>query len=106
MGGHVRSDTRPRTGNSIVNEPEAVTVRTIFNEFLRLGNVHSLQEWLREKTSRADVVTTFSRSAVHDAAHPHYIGLIKHKKGKYPRATCIIDRETGQGHRCSTTTFR
>ena len=40
MGGNVPLATRAQDRKLVVNEPEAATVRTIFNEFLRLGSVH------------------------------------------------------------------
>jgi len=56
MGGTVPLGYTAQDRKLIVNEPEAVTVRTIFNEFLRLGSVHSLEDWLRENNilSRRD----------------------------------------------------
>ena len=48
MGGTVPLGYSCRERKLVVNESEAATVRTIFNEFLRLGCVRSLQDWLRE----------------------------------------------------------
>jgi hypothetical protein len=80
----------------IVNEPEAVTVRTIFNEFLRLGSVHSLQDWLRENDIRSRRGEHFFRGPLYMMLrNTHYLGRIKHKKESYPgEHPAIIDRET------------
>src|SRR5271169_1913657 len=48
MGGVVPLGYTAQDRKLVVNEPEAATVRIIFNEFLRLGSVLRLQQWLRE----------------------------------------------------------
>jgi site-specific DNA recombinase len=64
MGGTVPLGYTARDRKLIVNESEAVTVRTIFNEFLHLGSVHSLQDWLRESDIRAaqEIISSAVRS--------------------------------------------
>jgi hypothetical protein len=80
----------------VVNEPEAAKVRTIFNEFLRLGGVHRLQEWLRETNIRSRSGNHFFRGPLYTILrNPHCPGLIKHKKDSYPgEHQAIIQRQT------------
>ena len=84
----------------VVNEAEAATVRTIFNEFLGAGSVHRLQDWLRENNILSRRGHHFFRGPLYTILrNPHYLGRIKHKKDSYPgEHPAIIDRETlGQG---------
>src|SRR6185312_170116 len=80
----------------VVNEAEAASVRTIFNEFLRLGSVRSLQDWLRENNICSRAGNQFFRGPLYTLLrNPHYLGLIKHKNESYPgQHPAIIDRET------------
>jgi site-specific DNA recombinase len=96
MGGCVPIGYESRDHRLFLNEAEAPTVRTIFCEFLRLGNVTSLCEWLRENSIRSRGGNYFFRGPLYEMLrNPHYIGLIKHKKESYPgEHTAIIDRET------------
>src|SRR5271169_5557605 len=48
MGGTVPLGYTAQDRKLVVNELEAARVRTIFDEFLRLGSVLRLQQWLRE----------------------------------------------------------
>jgi DNA invertase Pin-like site-specific DNA recombinase len=96
MGGNVPLGYTAQGRKLIVNDPEAVTVRTIFKEFLRLGSVHSLQDWLRENEIRSRAGNHFFRGPLYTLLrNPHYLGLIKHKKETYPgEHPAIIDRAT------------
>jgi site-specific DNA recombinase len=47
MGGTVPLGYTSGDHKLVLDEAEASTVRTIFNEFLRAGSVQSLQDWLR-----------------------------------------------------------
>jgi DNA invertase Pin-like site-specific DNA recombinase len=96
MGGTVPLGYAAQDRKLIVNEPEAATVRTIFNEFLRLGSVHSLQDWLRENDIRSRTRNHFFRGPLYTVLrNPHYLGLIKHKKESYPgEHPAIIDQAT------------
>lgn len=96
MGGTVPIGYTAQDRRLVVNETEAATVRTIFNEFLRLGTVHSLQDWLREHNIRTRRGHHFFRGSLYTMLrNPHYLGLIKHKKETYPgEHDAIIDRET------------
>ena len=109
MGGTVPLGYAARDRKLVVNELEAPTVRTIFDEFLRLGSVHRLQQWLRENNIKSRSGNHFFRGALYIILrNPHCIGLIKHKKDSYPgEHQVIIQRETWEGSRhCSTTTSR
>jgi site-specific DNA recombinase len=96
MGGTVPLGYTALDRKLIINEPEAVTVRTIFDEFLRLGNVHSLHDWLFENNIMSRRGNHFFRGALYMMLrNPHYIGLIKHKKESYPgEHAAIVDRVT------------
>ena len=80
----------------LLNEAEAATVRTIFSEFLRLGNVTALRDWMRENNVVSRGGNFFYRGPLYSLLrNPHYIGLIKHKKERYPGdQPAIIDQET------------
>jgi DNA invertase Pin-like site-specific DNA recombinase len=60
-----------------INEAEATTVRTIFNQFPRSGNVTILREWLRENDIRNKAGNHFFGGPLYQMLHnPLYIGLI------------------------------
>jgi site-specific DNA recombinase len=96
MGGTVPLGYTAQDRKLVVNPPEAATVRTIFNEFLRLGSVHRLQQWLRENNIRSRSGNHFCRGALYTILrNPHCLGLIKHKKDSYlGEHQAIIQRET------------
>ena len=96
MGGTVPLGYTARDRKLVVNESEAATVRTIFNEFLRLGSVHRLQQWLRENNIKSRSGNHFFRGALYIILrNPHCLGLIKHKGNSYPgQHRAIIQRET------------
>jgi site-specific DNA recombinase len=96
MGGNMPLGYTARGRKLVVNEPGATTVRTIFNQFLRLGSVHRLQEWLHENDVRSRTSKHFFRGALYTILrNSHYLGLIKHKKATYPgEHPAIIDHET------------
>src|SRR5271166_4030123 len=52
-----------------INEAEATTVRTIFNQFLRLGNVTILREWLRENDLRSKSGNHFFGGPLYQMLH-------------------------------------
>src|SRR6185312_5170109 len=78
-----------------INEREAATVRTIFAEFLRLGNVTLLRDWMRENEIRSKEGNLPSRGSIYQMLrNPIYAGLIRHKKDTYPgQHQAIINRE-------------
>ncbi|MEO6964725.1 MAG: recombinase family protein, partial [Acidobacteriaceae bacterium] len=78
-----------------IHESEAQRVRWIFNQFLRLGNVATLKEWLRENNIRSKKGNHYDRGALYRMLHnPLYIGLIRHKKDTHPgEHPSILDRD-------------
>lgn len=96
MGGSVPIGYSAQDRKLVINEAEAAIVRTIFNEFLRLGSVYNLQDWLRENNICNRAGNHFFRGPLYTVLrNSHYLGLIKHKKESYPgEHTAIIDRET------------
>jgi DNA invertase Pin-like site-specific DNA recombinase len=96
MGGTVPLGYLCQERKLIVNESEASTVRTIFNEFLRLKSVQSLRDWLRENNIQSRRGGYFFHGPLYlMLRNPIYLGLIKHKKETYPgEHPAIIARET------------
>lgn len=96
MGGTVPLGYTVQDRKLVVNEAEAATVRTIFDEFLRLGSVHSLHDLLRENNICSRAGNHFFRGPLYTMLrNRHYLGLIKHKKESYPgEHSAIIDRDT------------
>jgi DNA invertase Pin-like site-specific DNA recombinase len=95
MGGAVPLGYMAHDRKLVVAEAEVATVRIIFSEFLRLGNVHSLHGWLRENEIKTRLGNYFARGPLYMMLrNPHYLGLIKHKHESYPGAhPAIIDRD-------------
>ncbi len=89
----------------VVNSPEAETVRLIFRQYLEIGSVHGLRDWLDDQGIRSKSWTTrkgrsmggavFSRGALfHLLKNRTYLGEIVHRAQTYPGAhAAIIDRE-------------
>jgi len=96
MGGTVPLGYTSGDHKLVLDEAEASTVRTIFNEFLRAGSVQSLQDWLRANNVTSRRGRHFFRGPLYTILrNPHYLGLIRHKQETYSgEHTAIIDRET------------
>ncbi len=96
MGGTVPLGYTAKDRKLVENEDEAATVRTIFNEFLRVGSVHRLQDGLRANNITNRRGHHFFRGPLYTILrNPHYLGWIKHKKDSYPgEHPAIIERET------------
>src|SRR3974390_273351 len=96
MGGSVPLGYDANERTLVINPAEAATVRTIFDQFLRLGSVQRLQQWLHENNIKSRSGNYFFRGALYTILrNPHYLGLIKHKKNSYPgEHQAIIQRET------------
>jgi len=87
----------------VVNPAEATTVREIFRNYVRLGSVRKLQEFLdrRQIRSKARVSerfsggASFSRGALyHLLSNPIYVGQIRHRSQCYPgRHQPIVSRK-------------
>ena len=95
MGGTIPLGYDVRDRALQINEAEATTVRTIFNQFLRLGNVTILRVWLRENDICTKSGGHFFRGPLYEMLHnPLYIGLTRHKTNTYPgQHQAILDRE-------------
>jgi site-specific DNA recombinase len=95
MGGTVPLGYDVRDRKLYVNESDAERVRLIFSQFLHLGTVTTLKEWLRENDIRSKKGNHYDRGALYRILHnPLYIGLIRHKKDTYPgEHPSILDRD-------------
>ena len=91
----------PNTRTLVVNAAEAKTVRLIFQQYLALGSVHALRDWLEAQDIRSKAWTnrrgvakgglTFSRGALfHLLRNRLYRGQIVHKGQVHPGAHCPI----------------
>ncbi len=96
MGGNVPLGYKVVDRQLLIEETEAVTVRRIFREFLRLGSVMRLEEWLRANDIRTRRGDYFLRGPLYSMLrNPLYLGLIRHKTDIYPgEHASIIDRAT------------
>jgi site-specific DNA recombinase len=96
MGGNVPLGYRVVDRRLLIQESEAVTVRIVFREFLRLGSVLRLEEWLRANNIRTRRGNYFLRGPLYTMLrNPLYLGLIRHKTEIYPGDHAgIIDQIT------------
>src|ERR1035437_10165162 len=96
MGGTIPLGYDVRDRLLQINEAEATTVRTIFNQFLQLGNVTILRGWLLENDIRSKSGSHFFCGPLYQMLHnPLYIGLTRHKTNTYPgQHQAILDCET------------
>jgi site-specific DNA recombinase len=95
MGGKVPLGYDLSEGSLIINEVEAEQVREIYKQYLRLGSVFDLHEYLIRSNSRSKVRVNsagrssggaiFSRGTLYNLLNsPLYIGQISHKGVTYP----------------------
>jgi DNA invertase Pin-like site-specific DNA recombinase len=103
MGGNVPLGYDLKDRNLLINPKEAELVRLIFREYVRLGSVFELYEWLRDRgiRSKSRTATTgrklggaiLSRGTLyHLLSNPLYIGKTAHKGKLYPgQHEAIID---------------
>jgi len=96
MGGNVSLGYKVVDRKLLIQESEAVTVRRVFREFLRLGSVLRLEEWLRANDIRTRRGNYFLRGPLYTMLrNPLYLGLIRHKTAIYPgEHVDVIDRVT------------
>jgi site-specific DNA recombinase len=96
MGGLVPLGYKAVDRKLLIEEPGAVTVRRIFQEFLRLGSVLRLEEWLRANNIRTRRGNHFLRGPLYTMLrNPLYLGLTRHKAEIYPGEHAgIVDRTT------------
>jgi site-specific DNA recombinase len=105
MGGNVPLGYDLINRNLIVNPKEADQVRTIFRQYVRLGSVYELYEWLKAKgiSSKVRTATTgrklggaaMSRGTLyHLLSNPIYIGKTAHKGNLFPgQHLAIIEQD-------------
>ena len=103
MGGNVPLGYDLKDRNLIINPKEAELVRLIFREYVRLGSVFDLYEWLRDKGIRSKSRTAITGRKIggavlsrgtlyHLLSNPLYIGKTAHKGKLYPgQHGAIID---------------
>ncbi|MDQ2842619.1 MAG: recombinase family protein [Acidobacteriota bacterium] len=96
MGGNLPLGYKVVDRKLLIQESEAVTVRKVFREFLCLGSVLRLEEWLRANNIRTRRGNYFLRGPLYTMLrNPLYLGLIRHKTEIYPGEHAgIIDRVT------------
>jgi DNA invertase Pin-like site-specific DNA recombinase len=96
MGGIVPLGYKVVDRKLLIQGSEAVTVRKIFGEFLRLGSVLRLEEWLHANDIRTRRGNYFLRGLLYTMLrNPLYLGQIRHKTEIYPgEHAAIIDQET------------
>ena len=96
MGGIVPLGYKVVDRKLLIEESESVTVRKVFREFLRLGSVLRLEEWLRANNIRTRRGNYFLRGPLYTMLrNPLYLGLIRHKTEIFPgEHVGIIDRVT------------
>jgi DNA invertase Pin-like site-specific DNA recombinase len=85
MGGKLPLGYKVVDRKLIVEESEAVTVRRVFREFLRLGSVLRLEEWLRTNNIKTKRGYYFRPGSIYTMLrNPIYLGLIRHKAEVHP----------------------
>lgn len=96
MGGIVPLGYKVVDHKLLILESEAVTVRKVFGEFLRLGSVLRLEEWLRANNIGTRRGNCFLRGPLYTMLrNPLYLGQVRHKTEIYPgEHAAIIDQET------------
>jgi DNA invertase Pin-like site-specific DNA recombinase len=96
MGGNVSLGYKVVDRKLLIQESDAVTVRKIFREFIRLGSVLRLAEWLRANEIRTRRGKYFFHGPLYTMLrNPLYLGLIRHKTAIYPGEHAgIIDQVT------------
>ena len=94
MGGNVPLGYDVIERKLVVNQPEADTVRTIYQRYLDLGCVRRLKAELDRDSIRSKSGQSFARGALYALlANPLYIGEIRHKDLRHPgQHEAIIDR--------------
>ena len=106
MGGFVPLGYKAKDRQLVINPEEAAIVRELFQQYVRLGRVSLLQQYVQErkivsKTQRSASGATrggksYSRGALyHLLKNRIYVGEISHNGAVYPGLhEAIIDRET------------
>jgi site-specific DNA recombinase len=105
MGGIVPLGYDLKDRKLLVNKREAVSVREIFEEYLRLGCVSKLKDYLDQSSIRSKCRISregrksggqkFSRGALYELLRNHiYVGEISHKGQRHPgEHAAVVERE-------------
>lgn len=94
MGGCVPIGYKRENKKLIINEEQADKVRVIFDEYLRLGSVPRLKEYLENKNIKTQTGKSFSKGQLyHILSNKIYMGKIIHKDNVYEgeHESIIID---------------
>jgi len=94
MGGNVPFGYRVENRKLVVAEPDATTLRSMFERFVRIGSATVLARELREEGVLAPSGKPFDRGALYSLLNNRtYLGLAVHKGTAYPgEHVAIIDQ--------------
>ena len=94
MGGNVPFGYRVENRKLVVNEPDATTLRSIFERFVRIGSATVLARELRDEGVVAPSSKPFDKGALYHLLNNRtYLGLAVHKGTAYPgEHAAIIDQ--------------
>ena len=95
MGGNVPFGYRVENRKLVVHEPDATTVRSIFERFVRIGSATVLARELRDEGVAAPSGKPFDKGALYHLLNNRtYLGLAVHKGTAYPgEHAAIIDQD-------------
>jgi DNA invertase Pin-like site-specific DNA recombinase len=95
MGGNVPFGYRVENRKLVVTEPDATTLRGIFERFVRIGSATVLARELRDEGVLAPSGKPFDKGALYSLINNRtYLGLAVHKGTAYPgEHAAIIDRD-------------
>ena len=95
MGGNVPFGYRVENRKLLVHEPDATTVRSIFERFVRIGSATVLARELRDEGVTAPSGKPFDKGALYHLLNNRtYLGLAVHKGTAYPgEHAAIIDQD-------------
>ena len=100
MGGNVPFGYVVENRRLVVHEPDAATVRGIFERFVRIGSATVLARDLRAEGSLTGRGKPFTKGALYNVLNNRtYLGLAVHKGTRIPRRACGDHRSgpVGQG---------
>ena len=95
MGGNVPFGYVVENRRLVVNEPDAATVRSVFERFVRIGSATVLARDLRAEGSLTGRGKPFTKGALYNVLNNRtYLGLAVHKGTAYPgEHVAIIDQD-------------
>jgi DNA invertase Pin-like site-specific DNA recombinase len=94
MGGNVPFGYRVENRKLVVTEPDAITLRSIFERFVRVGSATMLARELRDEGVIAPSGKPFDKGALYHLLNNRtYLGLAVHKGTAYPgEHAAIVDQ--------------